>query len=285
MVLMNYHELTMNEARDSPQRRKQFLVICAVMASTFVYAVLTAGGLSPVNITEGEFPGGDFIFRQTKRDYAASNGLARSIGTDLGLKPKHFADVIYNVYLDNPAVVTGGRQQRFAAGLLVAKHQGEIDTHNYKRKLLAMNEQIIPATEEEFWDLSASDLWPRLKYEQKSLPKTKAAVLQFPFTDGFVSALILSHKVIPALHNYVKEKYPEKDIPVVVVTTCSTTDDMCTHYVPLSNTKPFLLGNPEMKVYAETLEPPKLIRISALKKLFPFVKYFEGIFGSKSDEL
>ena len=32
-------------------------------------------------------------------------------------------------------------------------------------------------------------------YHSTTLPKVKAAVLQFPFTNGFVSALTLSHKV------------------------------------------------------------------------------------------
>jgi hypothetical protein len=53
IMLMNYHEMTMNEPRDSPARKQQYLVICTIMAGAFVYSVLQAGGLVPVDVTQG----------------------------------------------------------------------------------------------------------------------------------------------------------------------------------------------------------------------------------------
>jgi hypothetical protein len=278
-MLMNYHELTMAEPRDSPARRKQFLIICTVMASAFFYSFISSGGLSPVEISVGEFPGGDYIFKHSKRDYAAGQGMVRSIGKELGLKPKELADVMYAVYLDHPGVVTGGRSQRFAAGLLAKKGDKR------KEELLAKNTNVKPVTELEGNDLAASDLWQRLKYESMSLPKAKSAVVQFPFTNGFVSAIIFSWKVLPALHNYVEAN---SDGPAIVVSTCSIKDQMCTHYSPLSKVTPFLLRQEESKAYASKLAPEKLIDfdviLATLKKVFrPIINLFSS--SSDSDEL
>ena len=66
-MLMNYHELTMNEPRDSPARRQQFLVICTVMAGVFVHSCVMAGVFSSMDIKEGVFPGGEFVYRYTVR--------------------------------------------------------------------------------------------------------------------------------------------------------------------------------------------------------------------------
>lgn len=66
-MLMNYHELTMNEPRDSPARRKQFLVICTVMAGMFTHGVMTAGAFNSMDIKEGIFPGGHFVYKYAKR--------------------------------------------------------------------------------------------------------------------------------------------------------------------------------------------------------------------------
>ena len=283
-MLMNYHELTMNEARDSPARRKQFLLICVVMAGAMMYSIITAGGFTPVEFTEGNFPGGEYVYKFSKRDYAAANGLARSIGRDLDLNPRKLADVIYNIYLDHPGVVTGGRQQRFAAGLLVKKG----DNAKLKSELMAKNDFVVPFTEEEFWELAARELWPKIKYEATSLPKTKAAIVQFPFTDGFVSSLILTWKIIPAFHKYVQEN-SSPDTPVIVISTCSVPDQMCTHYAPLSKVKPFLLGKKGTKEYAETLAPEKLIDFTivgaTLRRIVPFYGYFEALFSGGHDEL
>ena len=65
--MMNYHEMTMNEPRNSPARRQQYLVICTIMAGVFVHAVITSGGISSIDIRERVFPGGDFVYRLNQR--------------------------------------------------------------------------------------------------------------------------------------------------------------------------------------------------------------------------
>ena len=64
---MNYHELTMNEPRDSPARRKQFLVICTVMGAMLAHAVMTSGAFNSMDIKEGVFPGGEFVYKYATR--------------------------------------------------------------------------------------------------------------------------------------------------------------------------------------------------------------------------
>jgi hypothetical protein len=66
-VTMDYHQMTMHEARDSPARRKQFLVTCTVMAGMFTHGMMTGGAFSSLNIKEGVFPGGTFVFKYATR--------------------------------------------------------------------------------------------------------------------------------------------------------------------------------------------------------------------------
>jgi hypothetical protein len=241
--VINYHEMTMNEPRDSPARRQQFLVICTVMTATMLASIISAGGLNRVEINNhdsssnegGIFPGGDFVYRFTQRDYAASMSLQESVGKDLGVKPKDFDDKIYTIYLDDPHFSgLGGRELRFASGYLVTdkKTEGHIPA-----LLLGKNREILakpPPTEVEIRDLAATDLWPRLPYQQASLPSVNAAVVHFPFTNGFISAIILSHKIIPALRQHVvqhaqgknqQEREQNAHVPIVI-STCSVTDQM-----------------------------------------------------------
>ena len=66
-MLLNYHEMTLNEPRDSPARRQQFKVICTIMAGMFIHSVITAGAFMDIHIKEGVFPGGEFIYRYNQR--------------------------------------------------------------------------------------------------------------------------------------------------------------------------------------------------------------------------
>ncbi|GAX28628.1 hypothetical protein FisN_1Hh581 [Fistulifera solaris] len=262
----------MNEPRNSPQRRKQFLVICLVMAVCFLYSFTTSGGFTSIEIEEGEFPGGSFVFKRTKRDYAASQGLARFIAKEGGVEKKQHADVVYTIYFDDPRIVMGGRQQRFAAGLLA------VEEDDRSKQLLSKNFDIHEYTDEDFIELSAAELWPKIKYETEVLPRTKAAVIQFPFTDGFISALMLTWRIIPALRQRVEQS--GEGTPAVVITTCSVDDQMCTHYAPFSMGETFLLGEPDCKQYAKALGKSDLFDFSQtvvfLKKVFPFVTYFSS---------
>ena len=66
-MLLNYHEMTMDEPRDSPARRQQFQVICTIMAGMFIHSVITAGAFMTIHIQEGVFPGGEFMYRYDER--------------------------------------------------------------------------------------------------------------------------------------------------------------------------------------------------------------------------
>jgi hypothetical protein len=280
-MLMNYHEMTMSEPRDSPQRRKQFLFICTLMAAAFFHSVLQAGALASVVPVDGVFPGGTFVYKYTQRDYAATNSMVESVGKDVGLKPRDYADQLYTVYLDNPNDM-GGRRQRFAAGYLVTDKAGK----SVQKTLLQRNQEIRPPTPDELWDLPASKLWARLAYQTAELPSVNAAVVQFPFTNGFVSAMIQSWKVIPALRAYAKAngqrpgRHHNRTInhQVTVVSTCSIRDRMCTHYAPLYDGAKFLLGQPDSDTYQATFSSEPFVTrqgiIRAARKVFPGAHYF-----------
>ena len=197
MSLMNYHELTMNESNESPARRKQFKLICAVMVGCTVYSVMTSGVLQNVKVSEGTFPGGDFVYKYTGRDYAASNSLTEAVAKNLGMKEKEHGNILYTLYLDDPLVING-RNQRFASGILL--NDDTVTTKqesNQERKslLMGMNAEIVDPTQKEIDELAAYELWPRLTYQSQQLPSGRAAVAQFAFTNGFVSALVHSYKV------------------------------------------------------------------------------------------
>jgi hypothetical protein len=284
-MLMNYHELTMDEGRDSPAKRKQFLIICTVMLGAFIHSLLTAGGISTVNIQEGIFPGGDLVYKFTSRDYAASGSLMESIGKDAAMKPKDFADTMYTVYLDEPTSVAG-RQQRFACGYLATDGDGK----KVKKGLMEKNEEKKPPTEAEIYDLPARNLWPALMYESQALPSVKAAVVQFPFTNGFVSALVHSYKIIPALRKHILANSPsDHSNPPVIISTCSAKEQMCTHYAPLVKSKKFLLGRLDSDAWIASLPADtSVIDWKGVKRMahriVPFAKYISVPEFLKSDD-
>ena len=61
-----------------------------------------------------------------------------------------------------------------------------------KDRLLATNENIDKIDKD---DDSATADFQRLRYELGDLPSVRCAIATFPFTDGFVSALIHNYKV------------------------------------------------------------------------------------------
>jgi len=269
---MNYHELTMGESRDSPEKRKQFLLICTVMVAALVHSIVQAGGLEGVAIEQGTFPGGDFVYKETKRDYAASASLEKVIGkNDAELPTKEYIDRIYTLYLDDPNTM-GGRRQRFASGYLITKEE-EMPK---KDLLLSKNEGKSPPTEEDILELGAISLWPKLLYHEGSLPTAKAATVQFAHTGGFVSAMIFSLKIVPQLRAYAKE-HAAPGSAVTILSTCSTVDNVCTHYAPLEKGDEFLLGHEETSVYMASMPPEEGLSISAvlrtLKKILPPLKW------------
>ena len=133
-----------------------------------------------------------FFCLSHQRDYAASASLVDSIAEDLDVKKIDYGDLLYSLYLDDPNRL-GGRQQRFACGILVDRKGADM-----KRTLMGMNKDIKEeqqTAEEE--DLPAIKLWKRTVYESTSLPSVDAAVAQFPYTGGLVSALVLHFRVRP----------------------------------------------------------------------------------------
>ena len=60
---INYHELTMEESKDSPARKKQFVTICVLGIGALSNAMINAGVFQPIQFEEGVFPGGEFHYR------------------------------------------------------------------------------------------------------------------------------------------------------------------------------------------------------------------------------
>mmetsp|Transcript_12868 Transcript_12868/g.31251 ORF Transcript_12868/g.31251 Transcript_12868/m.31251 type:complete len:327 (+) Transcript_12868:292-1272(+) len=293
---LNYHELTMHEPRDSPAKRKQFLVICSVMASVFVYTAMTSGAFQPIRsaTTQGVFPGGNFCYKYSQRDYAASMGLGRSITEDWiedlkNNKPAEPAqkattvaagdsnstekvtlpgdDVIedkaikeledkmeeklYHIYLDDPYDVAG-MNHRWMTGVLVS----DADKAEFCDPLLEKNPAIERAAYKqrhlEYEDKKAKEAFDTTVYELVDLPSVDSLVLQFPFTNGFVSALIFSYKVLPVLRKMGVEQGEEGNAPIVI-SHCSKEQEMCTHFVPLVQGKDFLVGRPTSEEHLKSL--------------------------------
>ncbi|KAL3903655.1 MAG: hypothetical protein SGARI_005279, partial [Bacillariaceae sp.] len=218
MASLNYHELTLNEPRDSPARRKQFLVICSVMASVLVYTAITSGIFISIETTESTFPGGHYCYKFATRDYAASNGQGRRITEDWALattpseekddwvklqgeekdefkrRKKLVDDKLYSVFLDNPFKM-GGSRQRYMTGFLVS----EEDKAEFCDPLMDLNPKIektkVKFKKIAFEDKNTGEIYKETPYESVELPSVKSLVVQFPFTNGFVSALIFSYKV------------------------------------------------------------------------------------------
>lgn len=280
--MFNYHEMTMNEPRDSPSRRLQFRVICTIMSVLTAYGTVNAGLFTSLVITEGTFPGGEFVYKSAKRDYAAAPSVERQVAEDLNIKPEDTSDVIYTIYLDHPTKVNGGRNQRFASGLLVNSKLEK--AQEWKTQLLQLNEHIVPPTRTEVLDLPAMALWKRLRYKSAILPEARVAMAYFTFTNGFVSSLILTYKVIPKLRAHAAQKLsPAAASKITIISTCSITDGMCTHYAPLDPVDPFLLGQPGMDEYIETLPKTGLIDFALLgRRMSRGMDQWGKMFGFKS---
>jgi len=247
--MLNYHELTINEPRGSPAKRKQFIVICCVMGFVLGNALINAGAFNSVRISKGKFTGGEYVHKSMERDYAAFVGLARTVGSDAGVTEADQDGVIYSVMLDVDASagVPGG-SERFMTGVV----NGSEDT---KKELLALNDKMnIIGPDAYVGDYNEGDKFgAHLPYETGSLPSVDAGVCKFVYTGGFMSTLIYQYKVFPAMIKYAKENAPEGS-PLVIATTCTTRDQICTHYIPLQKGDEFYLaGRAPTKEYAESL--------------------------------
>lgn len=214
-TMLNYHEMTMNEPRDSPQRRKQFLVICVIMTITTLHSALSAGLLSSMSITVDTFPsnsnGGEFVYKLMNKDYAASTGTIRTISSDLnivedgtqsnliiaedtdGKVVTDTADLLYSINLDDASLVPGG-QTRFVSGVLLSSKVLGSSGKEMKKQLLNVNSKILADDDKK--KKSETSLHSKdVLYEIGNLPKVNAAVMTHPFTAGAMSAILQSYKV------------------------------------------------------------------------------------------
>lgn len=212
---MNYHDLTREESKNSPQRRYQHIVICSVIALGFSYSVYISGVLLSIQPFETKFPGGTFCYKDFTRDYAASMGIGRRLQKDilagfpetvsddnddeqkkaLKARKKMIEDRVHHIYLDNPEDI-GGNNQRFMTGVLAS---GGAERKSYcnplfeKNPALARNKKLQahePVTEK-----GASALFDETVYKSVSLPSVDSVAIRFTYSDGFASALALSYKV------------------------------------------------------------------------------------------
>jgi hypothetical protein len=68
LTMFNYHEMTVGQqVHYSDDHRLQFRIISAIMAAIFAHSVWNAGGMSSINIQEGIFPGGNFLYQFHQR--------------------------------------------------------------------------------------------------------------------------------------------------------------------------------------------------------------------------
>eukprot|EP00538_Stauroneis_constricta_P009069 CAMPEP_0119546686 /NCGR_PEP_ID=MMETSP1352-20130426/997_1 /TAXON_ID=265584 /ORGANISM="Stauroneis constricta, Strain CCMP1120" /LENGTH=387 /DNA_ID=CAMNT_0007591411 /DNA_START=137 /DNA_END=1300 /DNA_ORIENTATION=+ len=267
--------MTMQEPRYSPAKRKQFLLICTVMASVFLYSCMTSGLFLPVEPTIGSFEGGEYIYKMAQRDYAASNGLGKHIRKNiLELKSEYAVDdTLFHVYFDNPAIM-GGRRQRWLSGMmshLAPAEQVEVLKQKMAEFQASGKTKLNP---EDTFDISTIDLWDQLPLERAELPTVKALVLPFPFTNGFVSALIASYKIIPAMRKLALKEGEEGLIPVVI-SNCHVKEKMCIHYAPLEKGTDFMLGYPDTAAHNEALGKETFLDAKGMKqgmkKVLPFL--------------
>jgi hypothetical protein len=200
-------------------------------------------------------------YNEIFRDYASTGGFWRKISKDLhGDADKSSNDEelsvdedLYSVYVDNLSSGYG----RFFTGVLTRNKPG------LKERLLNMNTNSANRTGDNY------SSFQKLPYEVGTLPKTQGISATFPFTDGFVSALLHNYKVFPSLERYAKEKYPNEKL--VIVTTCNRKLKMCTHFVPVKRGEEFFMGHPstddwdQEDIVDTSLNPGKIMK--SLKRL------------------
>ena len=210
-MLMNYHQLTMDEAKDSPQRRYQHIVICSIMATAFVYSVWISGVLLTIEPFATPFPGGPFCYKELKRDYVASMGLGRRLqkevletfrkdddeakGISVKDRKKIIEDKVYHVYLDNPEDV-GGSDTRWMSGMLLSDdaEKSSFCDHLFDKNPGIQREKEMHKDEPDI-EKKASELFYQSVYKSADLPVVDSLAIKFPFSDGFLSGLVFAYKV------------------------------------------------------------------------------------------
>lgn len=240
------------------------------MASWFLYSLYISGLLVKIETVEMPFPGGNFCYKFVARDYVASLGLGRRIRkhvydllpedvydeNDKKLTNKEKRNIaeerVYHMYLDNPEII-GGAHTRWMTGVLVPDG---IEKEKYCDPLFDHNPEIerqaLIHSDEPESDKKASDVFEQTVYKYVNLPSVNSLAVRFPFTNGFLSGLVFSYKIIPAMRILAEEKGEAGNVPVII-SQCSEGDGYCTHYVPLVQGSDFLVGQPPMDKYLESI--------------------------------
>lgn len=148
-----------------------------------------------------------------------------------------FDDILHAVYIDLDTTHSG--VGRYFAGILIDESMA-----SYKQTLLDRNNSSLFSNKTD--DEMAK--YDHIQYQVGDLPSVRAIVATFPWTDGFVSALLHNYKVFPALHKYAEKHFATRE-KFVVSTTCNREKQMCLHYVPMIQQKDFLLGYPDTDAY------------------------------------
>lgn len=289
---ISYHELASTQDKNNPavkdQNRKYYLVLCVIGFGVFLHSALRAGLMETVVIDgeNGVFPGGSFVFKEVVRDYAASLGVMRMIEKDLInafsssfdndlsdnstkqiMKEGDAEDYLYTIYVDNldkeNKVVPDG-DKRFFSGLLTGKNQ------KYMSDVLLNYMATVEKKDEQ--DLNREEQLQALPYDSGKLPSVSAAVATFPYTGGFISALLNEYKVFPALVEYAKSNNM-KESKIVITSTCNAAKKLCYHYMPMAKANDFLLGRPDSESYAQNLIEPPIIDMK------PFMRGLKKVLG------
>mmetsp|Transcript_12187 Transcript_12187/g.18415 ORF Transcript_12187/g.18415 Transcript_12187/m.18415 type:complete len:289 (-) Transcript_12187:168-1034(-) len=281
MVGVSYHELnagTQRTERHTVGERKQFLVVCVIGVAVLLNAFINAGLFEEVVIKDGGvFLGGEYIYKISDRDYAATGGTWRSIRQDLKTDQhleddKSFDDKLYAVYIDDVTTSNG----RFFSGLLTSEDSsanGKKHEDSALNSDHSMKQRLLDSPNREMSDFQRKERneFERREYIIGTLPSVKCAVATFPYTDGFVSALLTNYKVFPTIAKYVKKMAKGK---LIISTTCNRDKQMCTHYIPLEDGdgEKFLIGHQSTETYLLgvnkddiSLDPRKILK--GLKKL------------------
>lgn len=280
----------MTESKDSPQRKLQFRVICSIMVSCVIYSVYISGVLLTVEPFETQFPGGIFCYKQLSRDYATSYGTGRRIrkdaleafskkddeaaGISVNDRKKMIEDKFYHVYLDNPKDVVGSNT-RWMSGIMVSD---DVEKMSYCDPLFEKNSGIL--TEKKlhehvpYEEKKASELFHQAVYQSVSLPSVDSLAINFTYSGGFLSALVLSFKIIPKMRQLAAEKGEVGNTPVVV-SRCSKVEKLCTHYIPLVKGVEFHAGLPSTVDHQEVTTQTFNLFVAmknGLRVVFPFLK-------------
>lgn len=288
---ISYHELAASSNQNSKvvqdQNRKYYLVLCVLGFGVFFHATIRAGIFESVAIDgdHGIYPGGSFVFKEIVRDYVASGGVMRMIENDLIkafesltddgnentttpiVKEGDADEYLYSIFVDNldkDSRVVPDADKRFFAGIVTDKAGKEM-----KDILLNYANNI---RKKKVDDLNRMEELEELPYHVGKLPSVRAAVATFPYTGGFISALLNQYKVFPALVGYIKKNH-SKTSNIVIVSSCNAAKKLCHHYVPMTKTNDFLLGRPESAVYAKSLTDTPLIDMK------PFMKGLKRVLG------